>query len=101
MALFIDGPANSVDALTDEDSGLLDTAEICGINVSRKLRLSWEEIQSDLYLWLERPRPAMEVVWAPTPRVEQIIVNDPLRRWERMSALAHVYRDAYFSQLGL
>jgi hypothetical protein len=41
----------------------------------------------------------MEVVWAPTLRIEQIIVNDPLRRWERMSALAHVYRDAYFSQL--
>jgi hypothetical protein len=99
MALFIDGPANSVDALMDEDSGLLDTAETCGINVSRKLRLAWEEIQSDLYLWLDRPRPALEVVWAPTPRIDQIIVNDPLRRWERMSALAHVYRDAYFSQL--
>ena len=99
MALFIDGPANSVDALTDEDSGLLDTAETCGINVSRKLRLAWEEIHSDLHLWLERPRPVMEVVWAPTLRTDQIIVSDPLRRWERMSALAHVYRDAYFSQL--
>jgi hypothetical protein len=99
MALFIDGPANSVDALTDEDSGLLDTAETCGINVSRKLRLAWEEIHSDLYLWLERPRPALEAVWAPILRVDQIIVSDPLRRWERMSALAHVYRDAYFSQL--
>jgi len=99
MALFIDGPANSVDALMDEDSGLLDTAETCGINVSRKLRLAWEEIHSDLYLWLDRPRPALDVVWAPTLRIDQIIVNDPLRRWERMSALAHVYRDAYFSQL--
>jgi hypothetical protein len=99
MALFIDGPANSVDALTDEDSGLLDTAETCGINVSRKLRLAWEEIHSDLYLWLERPRPVMELVWAPTLQIDQIIVNGPLRRWERMSALAHVYRDAYFSQL--
>lgn len=99
MALFIDGPANSVDALTDEDSGLLDTAEICGINVSTKLRLAWEEIHSDLYLWLQRPRPVMELIWAPTLRMDQIIVNGPLRRWERMSALAHVYRDAYFSQL--
>jgi hypothetical protein len=41
----------------------------------------------------------MEVVGAPTLRIDQIIVNGPLRRWERMSALAHVYRDAYFSQL--
>jgi hypothetical protein len=99
MALFIDGPANSVDGLVDEDSGLLETAQTCGINVNGKLRLAWEEMHSDLYLWLERPKGAMDFVWNPTQRVDQIVVSEPLRRWERMSALASVYRDAYFSQL--
>jgi hypothetical protein len=99
MALFIDGPANSVDGLVDEDSGLLETAQTCGINVSGKLRLAWEEMHSDLYLWLERPKGGMDFVWNPTQRVDQIVISHPLRRWERMSALAHVYRDAYFSQL--
>jgi hypothetical protein len=99
MALFIDGPANSVDGLTEEDSGLLETAQTCGINVNGKLRVAWEEMHSDLYLWLERPKGATDFVWNPTQRVDQIVVSHPLRRWERMSALAHVYRDAYFSQL--
>ncbi len=99
MALFVDGPANTVDQLADEDSGLLQTAQICGINVTKKLWLAWEEIRSDLHVWLIRPRPMLELVWQPSLRVNQIVVNEPLRRWERMNALAYVYRDAYFSQL--
>lgn len=99
MALFMDGPANSVDQLVDEDSGLLETAQVCGINVTKKLWLAWEEIKSDLHLWLMRPRPVLELVWQPSLTVSQIVVSGPLRRWERMSALAYVYRDAYFSQL--
>jgi hypothetical protein len=99
MALFADGPANSVEQLADEDSGLLDTAETCGINIRKKLQLAWEEIRSDLNLWLERRRTVPSIVWTPLPSVEQIVVNEPLRRWERMSALVDVYRDAYFSEL--
>jgi hypothetical protein len=99
MALFIDGPANSVDGLADEDSGLLETAQTCGIKVDGKLRLAWEEMHSDLYLWLDRPKGAVDFVLNPAYRVDQIVVSDPLRRWERMSALANVYRDGYFSQL--
>ena len=99
MALLVDGPASSIEQLADEDSGLLDTAQTCGINVTKKIGLAWEEIRSDLYLWLQRPRPTIELVWGPTLRLEQIVVSQALRRWERMSALAHVYRDAYFSQL--
>ena len=44
MALFVDGPASTIDDLTDQDSGLLDVAETNGINVSTKLRLAQEEI---------------------------------------------------------
>ncbi len=99
MALFVDGPACTIDDLTDQDSGLLDVALGTNINVTTKLRLAQEEIETDLQLWLNKPRPTLELVWAPTLRIGQIVVTPPLRRWETMHALALVYRDAYFSQL--
>jgi hypothetical protein len=99
MALFVDGPADSIERLVDEDSSLLETAHTCGINITAKVRLAWEEIRSDLYLWLQKPRPTLESLWGAVLRLDQIVVSDPLRQWECMSALVHVYRDAYFSQL--
>ena len=99
MALFADGPSPTIDDLTDQDSGLLDVAETCGINVSTKLRLAHDEIEADLSLWLDRPRQALEVVWGQIWRLGQIVVTPTLKRWETMQALSLVYRDAYFSQL--
>ncbi|MES1257285.1 MAG: hypothetical protein ABUS51_02600 [Acidobacteriota bacterium] len=99
MPLFADGPAGTVDDLTDQDSGLPDVAKTCGINVTTKIRLAHEEIGSDLRLWLDRPRPSLDLVWAPALRIEQVVVTPPLKRWETMMALSLVYRDAYFSQL--
>ncbi len=99
MALFADGPSVTIDDLTDEDCGLLDVAQTCGINVSTKLRLAHEEIATDLQLWLSRPRPTLEMIWGPVLRIGQVVATAELKRWERMQALALVYRDAYFSQL--
>ena len=99
MALFVDGPACTIDDLTDQDTGLLDVVLTNNINVSTKLRLAVEEIRTDLHLWLNRPRPTLELVWGPTLHIEQIVITPPLKRWEIMHALALVYRDAYFSQL--
>ena len=99
MALFADGPASTIDSLTDQDSGLLDVAQTNGINVTTKLRLAHEEIGTELQLWLLRPRPTLELLWGPTLRLEQVVVTAPLKRWETLRALALVYRDAYFSQL--
>jgi hypothetical protein len=99
MALFADGPACTVDDLTDQDSGLLDVALDNGINVTTKVRLAQEELKTDLELWLLKPRPALPMPWVPTPHIEQIVVTPSLKRWETMHALALVYRDAYFSQL--
>jgi len=99
MPLFTDGPATTVDELTNHDSGLLDVARNCGINLTTKIRLAHDEIATDLHLWLERPRPAVDLAWGPVTRNEQIVVTDPLRQWETMMALSFVYRDAYFSQL--
>ncbi len=99
MALFLDGPACTIDDLTDQDSGLLDVSATCGINVSTKIRLAHEEIGTDLQLWLDRPRPAIDMVWAPALRIGQVVTTPPLKAWEAMLALSFVYRDAYFSQL--
>ncbi len=97
MALFADGPAPTIDNLINEDSGLLDVAETTGINVTAKLRLAHEEMESELRLWLNRPRAAAELLWTAAPRIEQIVTTPPLKRWETMLSLAMVYRDAYFS----
>jgi len=103
MALFVDGPACTIGDLTDQDAGLLEVALTTGINVSTKLRLAVEEIRTELHLWLNRARPALELAWAPgqgaTLHIGQIVVTPPLKRWEIMHALVLVYRDAYFSQL--
>jgi hypothetical protein len=99
MALFVDGPACTIDDLTDQDSGLLDVSLDNGINITTKLRLAQGELKTDLELWLIKQRPALPMSWAPSPRIEQIVVTPPLKRWETMHALALVYRDAYFSQL--
>jgi hypothetical protein len=99
MGLFVDGPACTIAELTDQDSGLLDVALNTGINVSAKLRLAVEEIRTDLSHWLNRQKPALEFVWSPTVRIEQVVVTPVLKRWEAMQALSLVYRDAYFSQL--
>jgi hypothetical protein len=99
MALFVDGPACTIEDLTDQDSGLLDVSLDNGINVTTKLRLAHEEIKTDLQLWLRKPRPALPTPWAPVLHIEQVIVSPPLKLWEAMHALTLVYRDAYFSQL--
>jgi hypothetical protein len=99
MALFVDGPAATIDDLIDQDAGLLGVAQTTGINVSTKLRLAQEEIRTQLEFWILKPRPTIEVLWGPVLRIEQVVVTETLKRWETMHALALVYRDAYFSLL--
>lgn len=104
MALFVDGPASTVEDLAEQDSGLLPVAQTTGIDVSAKLRLAQQEIKTDLELWLAKSRLATDmfpisVLWRPVPRVEQVVITPPLKRWETMLTLELTYRDAYFSQL--
>ena len=99
MALFVDGPASTIEDLADQDTGMLGVAKTTGINVYAKLRLAQEEIKTDLELWLIKPRPTLEVLWGPVLRVEQVVVTQPLKRWETLHALELFYRDAYFSDL--
>ncbi|MCU1325543.1 MAG: hypothetical protein JWN34_913 [Bryobacterales bacterium] len=91
MALFEDGPACAAGDLARIDAGLLDTAAAYGIDVTAKLALAHEALASDLQLWLDR---------AGGQRIGHVVVTDSIRQWETMQALALVYRDAYFADLG-
>jgi hypothetical protein len=99
MSLFVDGPLSTVDDLTNQDSGFLDVAQTCGIDATTKLLLAHEELETDLQLWLDRPRPTLDLVYGPVLRIDQVVMTPPLKRWETMMALSMFYRDAYFSQL--
>lgn len=90
MALFVDGPVSTAGDLARLDAGLLDAAESHAINVTSKLELAHDALASDVQLWLDR---------LGTFQLEQVVMTDAIRHWERMQALALVYRDAWFADL--
>ena len=99
MALFLDGPAVTIDDLLAEDSGLLVTAQTVGINVTAKLTLAMSEVQSELETLLLRLQSAATIGLVQPPGIGQVVATTDLARWEKMQALAMVYRDASFTQL--
>jgi hypothetical protein len=99
MALFLDGPACTIDDLLAEDSGLLDTAQTVGINVTSKLILAMSEVQSELETLLLRLQASVTTGLVQPPGIGQVVVTPDLARWEKMQALVMVYRDASFTQL--
>lgn len=99
MALFVDGPACTIEDLTAQDTGLLTVAQNEEINVTTKIQLSVEEMKSDLQVWLDRPRYAASGFMQQGLRLEQIVTTPTLKRWQVMQTLSLFYRDAYFSQL--
>jgi hypothetical protein len=99
MALFVDGPAPTIDDLADQDAGMLAVSKTTGINVNGKLRLAQEEIRTDIELLLLRLQPAGDVPTTPLLSVDQVVVTATLKHWETMHTLELYYRDAYFSDL--
>jgi hypothetical protein len=99
MSLFVDGPAATIDDLTNEDCGLLEASQACGINASIKLILAHEDVAGDLELWLDRLNStAGNAIWMHAYQFEQVVITPALKRWEIMHTLAMFYRDAWFSQ---
>src|SRR4051812_26473602 len=90
MALFVDGPASTAGDLARLDGALLDTAAALDIDVTARLRVAHEALESDLQMWLQRLGGATLL---------QVVCNDALRNWEAMQAVALVYREAYFADL--
>lgn len=99
MALFLDGPACTIDDLLAEDSGLLVTAQTVGINVTAKLVLAMSEVQSELETLLLRLQSSIVIGLVSPPGIGQVVVTPDLARWEKMQALVMVYRDASYTQL--
>ena len=99
MALFVDGPACTIDDLVDQDSGLLETAQNCGINLTTKLRLGTQEVENEIQTWLDRPHSLIRRFSYVGIRLDQVVATAPLRLWLGMHTLELVYRDGYFSQL--
>jgi hypothetical protein len=91
MALFVDGPASTIEDLTDQDSALLEVVQTNGVNLTTKLRLATREIGIDLDLTL--------LLLTPVLNADQVVVNRALRQWEGMHTLALVYRDVAFTQV--
>lgn len=100
MALFQDGLLNTSGELQQYENAILDVASTERIDISGKAVLAQNEIATDLLLFLDR-----NSLWDPRTLVRQsiglndIVVNEPLKRWHAYKTLAMVYQDAYNNQL--
>jgi hypothetical protein len=100
MALFIDGFVSSMEDLAAQDSQLLDTASIEGIDVAQKLALAQGELALELKALLTRLSYVDQLFWiAPQPNLGSVVVTPALKLWHTFRSLEMVYRDAYNSQL--
>jgi hypothetical protein len=100
MALFIDGPASSMEDLAAHDSQLLDVASVEGIDVSQKLALAQDELTLELNALLTRLSYVDQLFWlAPQPHIGSVVVTPALKLWHTFRSLEMVYSDAYNSQL--
>ncbi len=95
MALYTDGSVSILSDLEAHDSAILDVSRTENIDLTTKLSLAEEEVGVELEVFL-RARSAAGL--AP-PRLGQVVVTAPLRRWHSLQTLALVYGDAYESQL--
>jgi len=100
MALFIDGPASSIDDLTAQDAQLLDVARVENINLTQKLALAHEELAVEISSLFARLRYSEEAFWrtGPVP-IHSVVVTRPLKMWHTFRTLEMTYADAYNSQL--
>lgn len=100
MALFTDGPASTVDDMTQHDASLLDVSDVEGINLTTKLALAQEEIGLELDALFQRARNNYSYFLGLAPLdLDHLVVTTPIRLWHTYQSLALVYRDAYYSQL--
>jgi hypothetical protein len=100
MALFIDGPASSMEDLAAQDSQLLDVASVEGIDVAQTLALAQDELTLELNALLARLSRGDQLFWlAPQPDIGSVVVTPALKLWHTFRSLEMVYSDAYNSQL--
>src|SRR5262245_41276572 len=88
MALFIDGPASTIEDLRAYDTQLGDVASNENIDVTQKLWLAQQQISIELERLLDRRYP-----------LEKVVQSPPLVLWHTYRSLELLYRDAYFTHL--
>lgn len=95
MALFTDGLIAGLLDLRAYESGILDVANTEGLSLTDKLQIAQREIAIDLTSFLLRHGVSL----GPGRELSTVAVTEPLLHAHVLMTLAHVYRDAYNSQL--
>jgi len=88
MALFTDGPMNSIDDLRAQDSQLAEMASGEGVDLTQKLSLAQEQIGTEL-----------ELLLAGRYSLANVVATLPLVLWHNYRTLEMAYADACFSHL--
>lgn len=96
MALFSDGPANTIEELTVFESALLEVASKTGIALDAKIELAQREIALELITFVMRNGSQY---LGPNRSLNHVVITDGLRQWHAVQTLAAIYRDAYFQSL--
>ena len=100
MALFSDGPLSTIDELVQHDSFLLAVASTEGIDVTAKLSLAHDEVETELSALFARASSNYGPVLGQTPLdTAHLAVTPALKLWYTFRTLELVYRDAYYNQL--
>ena len=95
MALFTDGLVAGLLDLRAYESGILDVANTEGLSLTDKLQIAQRELAIDLTSFLLRHGVSL----GPGRELSTVAVTEPLLHAHVLMTLAHVYRDAYNSQL--
>lgn len=94
MALWVDGSAPSLEDLQAYESGVYAMSSAEGIDLAEKIRLSQQEITTELEEFIADLGGAGGQKFT----IEQVVITEPLRRWATLRALALAYRDAHYNQ---
>ncbi len=97
MALLTDSFIVSTEDLRAYETSVLDTAAGEGIDLSQKVKVSHNEVTSDIYRLLVELTATREM--PPSVRLDQIVITEPLRLWIILHTLTLIYRDAYHNAL--
>jgi hypothetical protein len=96
MALFTDQNITTIADLRKYENAVLDLAASEGIDLDTKLSIAHMEVGLSLSVFL---RTQMEGLSRLDDPLSGVVVNDSLRHWSVLHALAVLYRDLYSNQL--
>ncbi len=93
MALFVDSNPSESSDLGQYESSIFQTAAAEGIDLLAKGAVAAAELSLELQRFLLRVSAGGNI------GIDQVVMNDALRRWHIFRTIALTYRDAYHQQL--